>query len=212
MKSLVLLVADKDIEFTIKGVLTRHQALGIRQLTHQQDFDCFAHPEHDPGCLRTGDSFLRQFTNLYEHALVLFDREGCGSSQSSREAIEQEVEGRLSISGWGDRATAIVLDPEIEIWVWSDSPQVDEVLGWKEQQPGLRNWLENQNFLLSGQIKPERPKEAMQAALRQSGKSRSSALYYQLAEKVSLNRCTDPAFIKLKSTLQRWFATHSKTT
>jgi hypothetical protein len=39
----------------------------------------------------------------------------------------------------------------------------------------------------------------MQTALRKAGKSRSSALYFQLAEQISFNRCIDPAFIKLKS-------------
>jgi hypothetical protein len=209
MKNLVVLVADKDIEFTVRGVLTRHQALSLRQLVPQRDFDCFAHPEHDPGCLRASDGFLRPFLKLYEYALVLFDREGCGKEQLPRETIEQEVESRLSLSGWSDRAAVIVLDPEIESWVWSDSPQVDGVLGWEGRQPDLRTWLQHQNFLSPGQLKPERPKEAMQAALRQSGKSRSSALYFQLAEKVSLNRCADPAFLKLKSTLQLWFTTHS---
>lgn len=209
MKNLVLLVPDKNIEHTIKGVLTRHQALGIRQLVYQRDFDCFVHPEHDPGCLRTSESFLRPFANQYEHALVLFDREGCGKDQLPREIIEQEVETRLSQSGWDGRANVIVLDPEIEIWVWSDSPHVNKVLGWEGKQPDLRTWLANQSFLAPGQLKPERPKEAMETALRQSGKSRSSALYFQLAEKVSLNRCVDPAFLKLKNTLQQWFATNS---
>ncbi len=208
MKNLVLLVPDKNIEYTVKGVLTRHQALGIRQLAHQQNFDCFVHPEHDPGCLRTSDNFLRPFTNQYEHAIVLFDREGCGKDQFTREDIEKEVEFRLSQSGWGDRAQVIVLDPEIEVWVWSDSPHVDKVLGWEGRQPDLRTWLQNQNFLSLGQSKPDRPKEAMETALRQSGKSRSSALYFQLAEKVSLNRCVDPAFLKFKTTLQQWFATY----
>ncbi|MBL8187000.1 MAG: hypothetical protein JNK38_03280 [Acidobacteria bacterium] len=205
MKNLVLLVPDKDIEYTLKGVLARHQALGIRQI----EFDCFAHPEHDPGCLRTSESFLRPLLNRYEHALVLFDREGCGKEQLSRDAIEQEVESRLSLSGWADRAKAIVLDPEIEIWVWSDSPHVDKVLGWENRQPDLRTWLQGQNFLSPGQLKPQRPKEAMQSALRNSGKSRSSALFFQLAENVSLTRCVDPAFLKLKTILQQWFVIHS---
>ncbi len=209
MKDLVLLVPDKNIEYTVKGVLTRYQALGIRQLVYQQDFDCFVHPEHDPGCLRTSENFLRPLANQYEHALVLFDREGCGKDHLSREVIEQEVEDRLSQSGWNNRAKVIVLDPEIETWVWSDSSHVDKVLGWEGKQPDLRTWLQSQSFLFPGQLKPERPKEAMQSALRQSGKSRSSALYFQLAEKVSLNRCVDPAFLKLKAILQQWFATNS---
>ncbi|MFB3133348.1 MAG: hypothetical protein ACE10K_12585, partial [Rhodothermales bacterium] len=53
--------------------------------------------------------------------------------------------------------------------------------------------------------KPQRPKEAVEAVLRATDTPRSSSLYRQLAQKVSLNRCDDPAFLKLKSTLQEWF-------
>jgi hypothetical protein len=33
----------------------------------------------------------------------------------------------LFTSGWENRAAAVVLDPELEIWVWSDSPEVEAV-------------------------------------------------------------------------------------
>lgn len=209
MEDLYLLVPDKNIEHTVKGILARHQALGIRELVHKRDYECSVHPERDPGCFGRCEDFLRPFVNRYEYALVLFDREGCGKEELSREVLEQQVEIRLSQSGWGDRAAVIVLDPEVEIWVWSDSPQVGEALGWKGTQADLRCWLQTQNFLSADQLKPERPKEAMEKVLRHSAKPRSSALYSQLAEKVSLNRCVDPAFLKLKNILQQWFATHS---
>lgn len=60
-KDLVILAADKDTEFTLKGILRRHQSLGIRQ----PSYDLFVHPHHDPGCLRTGHDFLRSFTNRF---------------------------------------------------------------------------------------------------------------------------------------------------
>ena len=36
-------------------------------------------------------------------------------------------------------------------------------------------------------------------------KPRSSALYLELAQSVSLKQCTDRAFLKLKSKLSEWF-------
>ena len=53
--------------------------------------------------------------------------------------------------------------------------------------------------------KPVRPKEAAEAALRKVRRPRSSNIYRKLAEVVSLQLCTDPAFLKLKSILQNWF-------
>lgn len=199
---LVVLVADKNMEFAVKGILGRAPAMGIREpisVVH-------VHPEKDPGCLLRGHEFLSLFHNQYAHALILLDFEGCGEERSARETVETSIEKRLSQSGWGGRAAAIAIDPELEMWIWSDSPQVDAVLGWQGRSPDLRSWLKVKDFLQEGQSKPKRPKEAMELALRTVRKPRSSSLYSQLARQVSLERCVDPAFVKLKTTLQTWFS------
>jgi hypothetical protein len=46
----------------------------------------------------------------------------------------------------------------------------------------------------------------MEAALRHLRRPRSSSIYAQLAERVGLERCMDPAFIRLKEVLQSWFS------
>jgi hypothetical protein len=99
-----------------------------------------------------------------------------------------------------------VLEPELEIWVWSDSPHVAEILGWKNKQTDLKTWLIKKGFLQEGELKPSKPKESMEAVLKEVRKPRSSMLYRRLAEKVSFGRCSDEAFKKLKSTLQNWFS------
>jgi hypothetical protein len=146
------------------------------------------------------------FVRSYAHALLLFDREGCGREKDSPEEIERELESKLKTVGWNDRAAVIVLDPELEIWVWSESPHVDYQLGWGGRKMNLRTWLRKQQLLKPRQQKPDRPKEALEAALAVVRLPRSSAIYRALAEKVSLARCSDRAFLKLKAILQFWFA------
>lgn len=197
----MVLVADKDMEQTVKALLSRRQALNIKQIT----FDIHIHPQRDPGCFSRGEEFLRPFHNLYKYGLIIFDREGCGRENLSREDIEEDIENRLSSSGWGDRALGIAIDPELEIWVWSDSPEVDQVLGWGTRSPELRTWLQENNFLIDGQTKPASPKEAVERVLKLTKKPRSASLYFKLAERVGVNRCSDPAFLKLKTTLHNWF-------
>jgi hypothetical protein len=138
---------------------------------------------------------------------VIFDREGCGRQQLGRELLETEVEQRLAASGWGDRAAAVAIDPELEIWVWSDSPEVDAALGWSGRDPSLSNWLVAEGFRNANERKPREPKRAVEEALRIARKRRSSAIYEQLAKRVGLQRCADVAFLKLTATLQRWFGT-----
>lgn len=200
---LVVLTADKNMQFAIKGLLNRPQALGIRPISNGDNF--YIHPERDPGCLHHADDFLRPFFMRIEHAIVMFDREGCGKDQRTRAELEEQVTSALSRSGWEERAAVIVIDPELENWVFSNSQELDAAMGWKGNDPPLRKWLEDQGYLVPGQIKPSRPKEAMEAALRRVRMPRSSSIYGTLAEKVSTSRCTDEAFQKLKATIKAWF-------
>jgi hypothetical protein len=200
LKDLIVLVADKDMESALKGLLARNLALGIREIS----FDIFVHPYKDPGCVNTADQFVRSFINQYRFALIMFDREGCGRFVG-RENLEADVEQRLIRVGWENRSAAVVLDPELEVWIWTRSYHVAEALGWNNQRPSLRSWLINQNYLGETQNKPLRPKEAMEAALRNVKKPRSASIYLQLAQNVSLQGHEEPAFVKLQTTLQTWF-------
>jgi hypothetical protein len=119
--------------------------------------------------------------------------------------LESEIEEHLSGAGWGDRAAAIVISPELENWVWSDSPHVDRALGWEGRTVPLRDWLRENGFLDAGAAKPANPKEAVVRALFTARKPFSSSIYFGLAQLVSTDRCTDPAFLKLKRCLREWF-------
>jgi len=201
-KDLIALVADSNAESAVRGLLSRRPSLGIREISA----DVYVHPERDPGCCRKAHEFLRSFAKAYHHALVLFDREGSGRDDQTRVELEAQVADRLSRAGWGERSEVVVLDPEIDIWVWSGSPHVARMLGWEGPRAELDAWLVDQGFLEPGQAKPSRPKEALEKALWVARKPRSSALYRGLAEKVSLRQCEDAAFLKFKETLRRWFA------
>ena len=199
-KDLVILVADNDAELAVRQMLSRDSALGIRPV----HWDIYRHPERDPGCRLQCAQFLRPFLRTHEHAMVVFDREGCGSPDS-RHDLEEEAVELLARNGWTGRCAAIALDPELEIWVWSRSREVDRTLGWAGRRPGLRDWLAENGLWPRGEAKPERPKEALQAALREVRKPRSPSLYQQLAQRVSLTKCSDSAFDTLRSVLREWF-------
>ena len=201
LKDLVIIVADRDLEFTLKGLLSRPEALGIRAI----EADIYPHQQRDPGCAVHGVEFISQFARQYRHGLLMFDLEGSGKESTSRLALQKSLNESFAISAWSEQARAIVLAPELEVWIWSNSPHVDEVAGWQGRDPGLRRWLVEQDFLQEGNIKPIRPKEAFEAALREARKPRSASLYLKIAEKVSLRRCTDTAFMEFKSIMNDWF-------
>jgi hypothetical protein len=202
MKDLVILVADKNMEHAIEGLLGRPRALNIRQAT----YDIYVHSRRDPGCLNEAHNFLRPFLGEYDHALVMFDHQGCGREQVLPDDLADEVKARLEQNGWPSQAEVVVLAPELEVWVWSASPHVETCLGWTGHHPPLREWLADNGHWALDEEKPPRPKETMEAALREVRKPRSSAIYLELAQRVSLQGHTEPAFVRFTQTLQRWYA------
>lgn len=197
-KDIVFLVADKNMETTVSTLLTRQGSLDIRVIT----CDIFIHQYRDTGVLNNSHDFLRPFQNKYKYAMVLLDREGCGDNRE-RKVIEETVENFLNSSGWQGRCATIVFDPELEIWVWSDSPHVAKALGWEQTE--INSWLQQKKFCSLGNQKPTRPKEAMEEALREKKIPRSSYIYKEIASQVSLKNCSDPSFLKFREVLQRWF-------
>ncbi len=196
----IVLTADKNTPAAIGGLLSRPRTLGIRATPATR---IVVHPRRDPAVLRDGHNLVRQFVDQARFCLVVFDREGSGELNRNSVELEQTVQSRLDASGWRDRSAVVVIDPELEVWVWSDSPVVAEVLGWKDRN--LREWLAANALFPAGARKPPRPKEAVEAALRASRTSRSSALYSDLARRVSFRSCADPVFARLRSCLAAWF-------
>ena len=162
-KDLIVLAADKDLESTLRGLLPRHQSLGIRAIT----VDIIVDSQHDPACAQRGVGFLSMFSQQYSHGLLIFDHQGSGREMVNPRALQEQLNGDFAASAWGERARAIVLSPELEAWVWSNSPLIDDVVGWRDQSISLKDWLTEQGLLKEGEGKPARPKEAFQAALYQ---------------------------------------------
>lgn len=201
MKELIVLAADRDIEQTMIGLLNRPADLGIRPVS----WDIYVHPRRDPGCLNEAQDFLRPWSRECQHALLMFDHQGCGHEDRPASAVAGDVRSRLARNGWQDRAEVVVLSPELEVWVWSEQPCVDVCLGWAGLDPPLREWLAQNRHWPLGAPKPPDPKGAMEAALRQVRKPRSSAIYLNLARTATLQGHSEPAFAHLVQTLQRWF-------
>ncbi len=201
-KDLIVLVPDADMEYAIQALLLRHQALDIRPIT----FDIRRHLQRDSGCRSDCHNFLRLWLNHYRYALVLFDHEGCGQENTTRVELEAEIESRLQANGWTDHCAVIIISPELEVWIWSNSPAVDEALGWSGRTPSMREWLQSETtFWERKHAKPDRPKEAFEAALRKVRKQKSPRLYEYLAKSVAVERCEDLSFSKFRSLLQEWF-------
>lgn len=198
MNDLTLVVADKNMHFALRGALNRPEALGIRPVS----FDFLVHPGRDGGVRKEGPELLALKRSSSRHGLIVLDHEGCGATQSAVE-LEQELDRRVNLA-WGGGGGALVIEPELDVWMWGTENALKSALGWNKSG-SIREWLQEKGYSLNEHQKPTRPKEALETVLRELRTPRSSALYEALASKLSLQRCVDPAFIRLRQMLQRWF-------
>ena len=202
-KDLFVLVADSQMQRTIETLLGRRQpALGIRNIT----FEIQRHPHQDSGCRTASEGILRPLRDEYRNALVIFDYDGCGASDITAPDLERDLERYYESQGWPQSGVAfVVIEPELEAWIFGSSSQhLEQFVGWS--QPGsIREWLTRNGHLPRGRYKPDDPKGAIEAILDLQKEPRSRRLYEYLARTVSVARCRDRAFQKFRDTLQRWF-------
>lgn len=200
MKDLVILVPDKNTQFALSGALGRPLALGIRPIS----FDFRTHPGRDGGVRATGVDVLAPERRRFQHALLVFDLEGSGAAPRTT-AIDLETSLDAGLQPvWDARGKSIVIAPEVDVWLWGAENALRDALAWTQPQ-GVRAWLRERAFDFNPKDKPMRPKEAVEALLRLQQTPRSSAMYKTITSRISLARCSDESFLRLRTTLRRWF-------
>jgi hypothetical protein len=200
MNDLVVLVPDKNMESGINSLLSRYGDLGIRQISYK----IIRHPNRDPGVYNDPVELLRPFINQYRYTFAFIDHEGSGREKETPEKITEYIKSRLYGNGWKNKSEVIVFVPELEIWLWANSQYTAEALGWQNYSE-LKNWLMTNGFWEENSPKPPRPKEALEKALREKHIPRSSSIYGEIADKINFHRCQDPAFMKFREVLKKWF-------
>jgi hypothetical protein len=209
VNDLLFLVADKNMAESVGGLLEREQihrivGCGTFRFDARRDIKVAA-GQNDPGLYVRANELLRPLAPDYQHSVVIVDEEWDGSPGA--ESIERRLREHLDDAGWSAaNSLALVVRPEADVWLWSDSPHSANALGWASWD-ALRPALEGHGLLAVGRMKPERPKEAAEWALRNCGHKapRSAALYRQVSSRASIHRCEDYALARLLNALRAWF-------
>jgi hypothetical protein len=114
--SLIILVADGTMAAVLRAFFERefHHALGCAAFDFDPASDIFKNPlEKDGGVHRRCHEILRPYLNTHRRALVVLDQQF--GAERPEEEVRGEIERRLNTNGWDGRATAIVIDPELEV-------------------------------------------------------------------------------------------------
>ena len=198
---LLVVVADKQMQASIETLLRKRQGeIGIELSA----FVVKRHPRSDPGCRLTAVEFVRSDLSDFGRLLVLFDYEGCGSSEPAGQ-IEKQIEADLARNGWKGRSKVIVIVPELEAWIWGPSEGAARALGWDRGFPALRGWLAEEGLWPTTHAKPPDPKRAAERVLQRSGNKLVSRFFRGLAAAADFRDCRDPAFCALRDTLREWY-------
>ena len=209
MRDLLVYVADGNMAEAVGGLIDRdkaHLVIGCAPFAFDSRTDIkVAKGQNDPGVYTRADALMQPFAKEYARAVVIMDEQWEGSPGAA--AIEERLREHLIAAGWpAERGLALVVSPEADVWLWSDSPHTATALGWTSWD-ALRPALEEEGFLVPEQKKPSRPKEAAEWALGKGPKRipRSSKLYRQVSGKVSVKRCEDDALSVFIHQLRTWF-------
>ncbi len=200
MKDLIVLAADKQIEAAIAGLLRRGRELGFQVGAVEIN----RHPHRDPGCFNEGPDFLRNFTRQFRHGLIVLDAAWSAPRGTSAVSLEADIRARLAANAMGDWCDAVVIEPELEVWVWGPDEVLATELGWPGALPPIRQWLRARG-LWAGGPKPPDPKAAYEAVLKQAKVPRSSSNIARLARALPAMTCTDPSLDRLVTRLRSWF-------
>ena len=196
-----MVVADTHMRASIRTLLQERQRdLGIELGA----FEVRRHPGADPGCRVEIVEQVREALRDFGRLLVVFDYDGCGSTQPPGQ-IEKKVEEDLARNGWKGRSKAIVIVPELESWIWGRSEGAARALHWRRGFPALRAWLAEEGLWPPAHAKPPDPKRAAERTLERREQNLTAAFYRALAAGADFRDCRDPAFCALCDTLREWY-------
>ena len=201
MSDLVVLCPDIRWRATLEALLQRHEALKLKR--HLQ-VKVFNPPGHTDGGVRVhATELLASYVRQYKYAMVIIDYEGCGSKKSAEE-IQESLKNAVQMS-WGERASAFVVEPELEAWMIGGHRHFSAVR--RLEHVSVRDWLAEHYQWKIGAEKPADPKTAVEAVFRHHGARPSSANYRKIAARASLRTrsCRCSSFQRFVEQLQSWF-------
>ena len=210
MRDCVFFTADSTMKQAILGFMSRndrfaHYNLGTAPFTFEPNEDLFSSATMDPGTYTTGEELLKPFRNTHRHAVLMLDADWDGSPGADN--IRNDLTDRILASGWSaDAFKVIVIDPELEAWIWQRNQRVATALKFGSVAEMVKAVHDAKIDWPNGNAKPSRPKEALEAVTtRKRGIGYSSALHRSITATVTLVGCQDAAFLELRHTLQVWF-------
>lgn len=203
-KDVVFFVADAAMEAVFREFLKRGHFAGR---LHCADFSfdiARDPPSKDGGVYKRVHELLKSFQHTHERTVVVLDKQ-FGNEGLKTDQVKSAIEENLRDSGWDDDHYAVVvIDPELEVWLWQDNAHVEQCLKYQGAK-SLRATLADSGEWPVDCLKPLQPKDCIQQLIRRNRAGVPTVVYTQIAAKVSVLACQDAMFQALLAQLQTWF-------
>lgn len=207
MRDCVFLLADSNMQAAFEGYFSRsnfHLSLDCGNFEFNPERDIkVAAGDNDPGLYTRGHELLRPFLGSHRYAVIVLDAAWDGSP--GRDAIKEHIITQIRATGWLDGTfCVIVIDPELENWIWQYNEHVATGLGF-ESLAAMLSDPDVQTAWTKDLLKPKQPKELLETVLRKKRIPRSSSIYKKITREVSIKHCQDRAFKELVIAFKTWF-------
>jgi len=200
MKDLFILCADSDMKSVLESLIKR---LTERQKIREISYEIIRAYGRDSGVYKKAHELVRGKDSEYEKCLVLFDYKGSGARKPVADTEDEVKNNIIRNSNYSqDDVEVIVIDPELEIWIWKGWIHFHR-LSERTERRKIIEWLREHE--VPNSYKPDEPKDLFEKFCRHFRVKKSSANYRRISEKTSLRGCTDRAFNKFMNALTRWF-------
>lgn len=200
-------VADKTMRDTFEGFLSREDRclqLGCGHFDFVPSEDLFfAGGQNDPGIFTRGGALVSSLINTHKKLVIALDCDWDGSPGQAE--ILSKVTNQLHQGGWAPQDVLVIaIEPELEQWIWQDSPVLAAELRMNAPQ-GLKAMLGQRGLWPAEAAKPPSPKDLFIQLRRENNVKLSSSIFKRIASKVPVAACEDGEFRRLLAQLRAWF-------
>jgi hypothetical protein len=212
MRPVVFHLADSHMEKGLRAFFRRdnwHYAMRCNrfELDPESSEDIFRVGGcTDQGLWKGASANLATHRKTHERAVVIIDEHFDPYPGAAQ--IQQDMTRDLVDAGWDrDRFEVMVIEPMLEAWLWMESDHVATAFGLT-RFADLRASLVDQGLWDEGAAKPRELKRARDFAARLGGRKTGGPIFKSVFGALSsraLDHCTEPGFVLLRETLQRWF-------
>ena len=177
-RELIILVADGTMAAVMRAFFERafHHALACAAFDFDPTNDIFNNPlEKDGGVHRRCHEILRPYLKTHRRALVVLDQQFGGERPAEEVSAAKLSSDSTSTDGMA-AAAAAVIDPELEVLLWQDNPNVERApFGTRgRRRSGQLLAQDGQLAAGGGMTKPSRPEGGRVQALIRANRRRAT--------------------------------------